>query len=101
VVTASSGDAAIATLGSETPDVLVSDFRLADGETGMQVIDRLRSAFSAPIPAFLISGDTDPARLREARAKGYQLLHKPVDPMALRAMLHQMFKSRPVAGAGV
>ena len=49
----------------------------------------LRRAFNASIPAFLISGDTDPERLREARASGYHLLHKPVRPMALRAMLSQ------------
>jgi hypothetical protein len=36
-----------------------------------------------------LSGDTGPERLREARARGYHLLHKPVRPMALRAMLTQ------------
>jgi CheY-like chemotaxis protein len=100
VVTAASGDAAIAGLAREAPDLIVSDYRLADGHTGIEVIERLRSAFCATIPAFLISGDTDPERLREARAKGYHLLHKPVDPMILRAMLNQMFKQEQSSGAG-
>jgi signal transduction histidine kinase/CheY-like chemotaxis protein len=100
VVTAASGDAAIAGLGQQAPDLIVSDYRLADGRTGIEVIERLRSAFSAAIPAFLISGDTDPERLREARAKGYHLLHKPVDPMILRAMLNQMFKQEQASESG-
>jgi len=46
-----------------------------------------------------VSGDISAERLREARARGYHLLHKPVRPMALRAMLSQMLKKHEVAGA--
>ncbi|MEA2939373.1 MAG: hypothetical protein QOC56_2877, partial [Alphaproteobacteria bacterium] len=37
--------------------------------------------------------------LRDARAGGYHLLHKPVDPMTLRAMVNRMLKRETVAGA--
>jgi hypothetical protein len=43
----------------------------------------------------LISGDTAPERLREARASGYHLLHKPVQPAKLRALLIHL-----LAGSG-
>jgi len=33
-----------------------------------------------------------PERLRDAKDKGYILLHKPVDPMRLRAVMHQLFQ---------
>ena len=56
------------------------------------------AALRSPIPAFLISGDTDPERLRDARAGGYHLLHKPVRPMALRAMVSQLLKQQASAG---
>jgi signal transduction histidine kinase/CheY-like chemotaxis protein len=78
-----------------TPDLIISDYHLANGATGPETIERLRSALSAQIPAFLISGDTDSEPLRQARAKGYHLLHKPVDPMALRAMFNQATKRTP------
>jgi DNA-binding response OmpR family regulator len=52
----------------------------------------LRAAFNSSISAFLISGDTAPKRVREARASGYHLLHKPVRPRALRAVLGQFLK---------
>ncbi len=74
----------------EPPDLIISDYRLQDGKTGIDVIKTLRSRFCIQIPAFLISGDTNPEPLHEARNNGYHLLHKPVDPMALRAMLNRM-----------
>ena len=94
VVTAESESAALASLADDDrrPDLIISDYRLADGHTGIEAIQRLRSALRAPIPAFLITGDIAPERLGEASANGLHLLHKPVGPMALRAMLNQMLK---------
>jgi len=77
----------------QTPDLIISDYRLAEGRTGIEAIERLRSEFASPIPAFLISGDIDPERLREAHERGYHLLHKPVDPMVMRAMCNQLLKA--------
>jgi len=99
VVTASTDSAALAGLAEydRPPDLIISDYHLCDGKTGIEAIMRMRSVLSAPIPAFLMSGDTNPGPLREARSKGYPLLHKPVDPMALRATLTQVMKKRQVA----
>jgi len=95
VQTARSGAAALASIadGSAQPDLIISDLRLADGETGIGVIERLREALGASVPAFLISGDTAPERLREASAGGYHLLQKPVSPMTLRTTLNRLLKS--------
>jgi signal transduction histidine kinase/CheY-like chemotaxis protein len=94
VVTGATGSVALTGLAEHDhqPDLIISDYHLPDGKTGIEVIERLRSAFGSPIPAFLISGDINPERLREARAKGYHLQHKPVDPMMLRAMFSQLVK---------
>jgi signal transduction histidine kinase/CheY-like chemotaxis protein len=94
VVTANSADAALAALADHArcPDLIISDYRLTGGKTGFQVIAQLRTAFGVPIPAFLISGDTAPERLREASASGYHLLHKPVLPITLRAVVSQLLK---------
>lgn len=103
VVTADSDGAALAGLSEHKrpPDLIISDYRLGDGKTGFEVIERLRSAFRASIPAFLISGDTAPERLREASASGYYLLHKPVLPMTLRATVSQLLKGDDAAGRRV
>ncbi len=98
VVAGNTDSAVLAALAryDEPPDVIISDYHLRDGKTGIEVIGRLREALTSPIPAFLMSGDTDPNPLRDAGANGYSLLHKPVDPAVLRAMLGQLLKKKPV-----
>jgi len=100
VITADSLEAAISALAKEQrPDLIISDYRLGDGQSGITAIAKLRESFGATIPAFLMSGDTAPERLREAQESGHHLLHKPVRPMRLRAMVNQMLKTPQVAGA--
>jgi signal transduction histidine kinase/CheY-like chemotaxis protein len=97
VITADSDGKALkaAAEQDDLPDLIISDYHLANGRTGIATIEWLRGEMSAPIPAFLISGDTDPATLHEAKVKGFHLLHKPVNPMALRAMFNQAVKPVP------
>jgi signal transduction histidine kinase/CheY-like chemotaxis protein len=90
VVTAESDQDAFASLDRNKPDLIISDFHLKDGRTGMDAVAQLRNAFNAPIPAFLISGDILPERLREVQAAGLHLLHKPVGPMTLRTMMSRL-----------
>jgi signal transduction histidine kinase len=86
-------EGALARLTEHAPDLIISDYPLAGAQTGLDAIEQLR-ARCGEIPAFLISGDTAPERLREARESGYHLLYKPVRPMALRAMVSQVLKDR-------
>jgi signal transduction histidine kinase len=94
VITGGSGDAALTGLAGQDrpPDLIVSDYHLADGKTGIEAIELLRGAFGTPISAFLLSGDISSEPLSAVQSGGYHLLHKPVDPMALRAMLNSMLK---------
>ncbi|HEY2231332.1 MAG TPA: cache domain-containing protein [Xanthobacteraceae bacterium] len=81
----------------QPPDLIISDYHLSNGKSGIEIIGQLRSAFGSSIPAFLISGDISPDRLHEARASGYHLQHKPVDPMMLRALFSQLMKKGKAA----
>lgn len=102
VVTAGSDEAALTQLAGRElrPDLIISDYHLANGKTGIEAIEQIGAAFGASIPAVLISGDTAPERLRDARDKGYILLHKPVDPMRLRSVMHELFRTQgPTSGA--
>ena len=73
VITADSDSKALkaATAQDDVPDLIISDYHLANGRTGIATIEWLRGELSAQIPAFLISGDTDPATLHEAKVKGF------------------------------
>jgi signal transduction histidine kinase/CheY-like chemotaxis protein len=96
VVTGASDDEVLAGLAAydDPPDVIISDYQLRGGRTGVQAIARLCESQSAPIAAFLMSGDTNPEPLEDAQKNGYVLLHKPVDPMALRATFTQVIRKR-------
>jgi CheY-like chemotaxis protein len=98
VVTADSDDAAMAGLAehSQRPDLIISDYRLAQGRTGIQVIERVRGTFE--IPALLITGEAAPARSQEGRSGRYHVLHKPVDPTALQAVLTEVFSREDAPG---
>jgi CheY-like chemotaxis protein len=80
------------------PDLVISDYHLGDGQSGITAIAKLRQAYG-DVPAFLMTGDTAPDRLREAQQSGHHLLHKPVQPMRLRAMVTQFLTSSDMAGA--
>jgi len=79
------------------PDAIISDYRLRNGKTGIEAIARLREAVATPIPAFLMSGDTDLDVVRQAEESGLPLLHKPVEPAALRTMLADTLKRPAIA----
>ena len=67
------------------PDLVICDYRLRNGESGIDAIEGLRREYRSPIPAMLVTGDTAPERLAEARRSGLLLLHKPVPNARLRA----------------
>lgn len=71
------------------PDVILSDYRLREGRTGIEAIATLREAFG-PIPAALITGDTAPETIQAIRQSGLPLLHKPLKPAKLRAFLSHL-----------
>jgi signal transduction histidine kinase len=69
------------------PDLLIVDYRLEDGLTGVDAITALRARFGRPIPAILITGSTMTGHDREAHDHDFHLLIKPVLPNKLRAMI--------------
>ncbi len=81
--------------GGFVPDLLLSDFRLRAGESGMQTLQQLRTALGRPLPACLMSGDTDPELIQSCRDAGLPLLHKPVRPAKLRTLIRRLARPQP------
>lgn len=69
------------------PDLILCDYRLQDDLTGIDAIEAIQEELEAPVPALLITGDTDPRLLADIRSKGYAVLLKPVAPESLRAAI--------------
>lgn len=76
--------------GGGRPQILISDFRLHGPHNGVDIVYALRERTGGDIAAVLISGDTGPETLRLAQDAGVPLLHKPVRPARLRALLHRL-----------
>ena len=92
VALAANGEEALAELErhDRLPDALLCDYRLPAGESGVDLIRRLRSAAGIEIPAALISGDTSPETAKDAKSSGHALLPKPVTPARLRALTEHL-----------
>lgn len=75
------------------PDLLISDYRLSQEESGIDVTRRVRDACGRPLPVLLISGDTDTGFLQSAREAGLTLLHKPLRPAKLRALMRRLLRA--------
>lgn len=73
--------------GHAPVDLILTDYRLGEGQTGADAIRRIRGYLSRRVPALIVTGDTSPERIREAAASGSQLLHKPLDTDQLRAAI--------------
>ncbi|MFN3076352.1 MAG: ATP-binding protein [Alphaproteobacteria bacterium] len=87
VSSASSSEEALAVvrrIGS--PDLVLSDFRLDGGETGVAVALRLEQALGRVPPLILLTADTAPAEIPGPMVC-QRTLHKPVRPEVLRAAL--------------
>ena len=80
VLAARSGDDLVDEIGraGALPDLIMADYQLANGVTGLDVIRNLRKALDPEIPAIVITGTTVPERIEEARLDGCELLIKPV-----------------------
>jgi CheY-like chemotaxis protein/anti-sigma regulatory factor (Ser/Thr protein kinase) len=80
-------DQARAELQRGPVDLILADYHLADDTDGLQALEQLRADFAPLPPAAIITADGSIELKQRARTLGYPLLHKPVKPAALRALL--------------
>ncbi|MCE9660954.1 MAG: response regulator [Burkholderiales bacterium] len=69
------------------PALVIADYRLEHGETGVAAIDLLRQRFGHGLPAIVVTGSSMTGHDKEALEHDFHLLIKPVLPNKLRAMI--------------
>ncbi len=77
----------------DPPDIMICDFELADGKTGMDVISRIRAMFGEGIPALIITGSANPAVQTAADQQAVPVLRKPLRPAQLRSAVLTVLSS--------
>jgi signal transduction histidine kinase/CheY-like chemotaxis protein len=92
VMEAANSTAALTTL-DRAPDLLITDYRLAD-QNGLTLARSLRARWpDTEFPVIIITGDTSPESVRDLQAGGCPVLHKPVRPARLRALVGHLLQT--------
>ncbi|ATX64970.1 hybrid sensor histidine kinase/response regulator [Roseinatronobacter bogoriensis] len=86
--TLAEAEAVIAELGVP-PDVILADYQLDGGATGLALIEALR-ARHGPVPAVLITANHSPELVGQAEDAGILLMTKPLGLRRLRRLLQQV-----------
>jgi CheY-like chemotaxis protein/anti-sigma regulatory factor (Ser/Thr protein kinase) len=71
--------AALAGKLDKAPDLIISDFHLADGSTGIEAVAILREAFGRALPAFIVTGDTSKLVDEARKVENCIIINKPVN----------------------
>lgn len=69
------------------PDVILADYQLDDGETGVDAIQGIRAATLSDVPAIIITADRSIALRRTGIPKGVSVVSKPVELTRLRSLI--------------
>ena len=92
---------ALAARGTLRPDVVVADYNLPLGLTGIQVAAALRATLHDEVPVVILTGDISSDTLREIAQQNCLYLHKPVKAADLTRLTESlMTRSRATGNAG-
>ena len=69
----------------EQPALIVSDFHLLDGSTGVEAVTDIREHYGVNIPAFIVTGDTSKVVKEAHSVENSTLMNKPVNTSRLLA----------------
>ena len=93
VMTAASSTAAYQHIErlSTAPAIIVTDYHLGAGDTGIDVMRRIRQHFARSMPAILVTGDTSPT-INDIGDDNMHVLNKPIQPEQLLELMHQLLE---------
>ncbi len=74
------------------PDILLLDYRLQHGATGLQALEVIRQRFECDIPAIIITGDAEDQVIDAIKQANCTLLNKPVMALDLNQCMARLVK---------
>lgn len=80
-------EALIASEPGFRPDIILADFHLDGGDSGLTAVFKLREAKGVPLHAVVITADHSREVAEAVAAAGCEILRKPVKPAELRALI--------------
>lgn len=89
----------ILALGASIPRLLVVDYDLPDGMSGLEVVQRLQKQSGRSIPAIILTGDISTATSSAINRLGLTRLVKPVKLDELMGVTQELLQTRQTADA--
>jgi CheY-like chemotaxis protein len=77
------------------PDLILADYQLRDGDTGIAAVARLRHELGLEIPAILVTGTASPESIEAIARSALRTLVKPVVPEQLKASILSALSETP------
>lgn len=97
MVASSVGEALCAAKGMNAPlDLVISDLKLASGETGIAAIESVKTVFPQ-VGGLLVTGEISADLLEDARASRIEVLRKPVIPERLLESIRKNARPKEVS----
>jgi CheY-like chemotaxis protein len=75
------------------PDLVVVDYHLEGGSTGLDVVRHLRGVEQVDAPVLMVSADASDAVRQQAEALDCVFLRKPLKPLAVRSALARLLET--------
>jgi len=94
VVWARTVESLLSQIANEAPDLVIADWHLDSMIDGFQAFDRLEERFGRTMPGIVLTGDNDFERIARINRAGRKVLHKPILPDVLNAVLQAELRTR-------
>lgn len=96
---AADADTALARIvAGATYHMILTDYRLPGPRNGIELIAVMATAAGRSLNACVVTGDLDAQVIAAAAASGIPLIHKPVQPARLRALIAHLAATKPATG---
>jgi two-component system, chemotaxis family, CheB/CheR fusion protein len=98
ITAAADGEEAIAMVArmDAPPDVVILDYNLPKGLTGLEVLARLRERLGYDVPTLVLTGDISSETLNEIDRQGYRHRTKPISAESLTGLIQSLLAGRPL-----
>ena len=73
-----------------SPDLLLADYRLGDGQTGTDAAHEIRDKLNKKLPCIVMTADTEPDLIQQIKLDKFPVLIKPLNPPQLRVLMHNI-----------
>jgi CheY-like chemotaxis protein len=90
VMTAADEKYALTALAQCMPDLVIADYQLEDGATGLQVVESLNLATGREFPVIVVTANNTEDVRHLSEERGHLFMAKPVKPARLRALMSSL-----------